>query len=90
MAEGDAVAVEKPVITFDFSDWKQKDKRAFIAAQVSNDDAVIYPFIARSVVAWPWALDPKVPENYDELGIDDFREVAGQFVAALKKRVGQG
>ena len=91
MAKDEMVApvVEKPAIVFDFSGWKQRDKREFILVQNQNDDALIYPYIARSVVSWPYPLDPKSLDSYDELGIDEFREVGEQFVLALKKRLGQ-
>jgi len=71
-----------------------KDKRAFIAAtlasQKDGDDSLVYPFLARAVKTWPYALNPALPESYDELGMLDYREVTEQVAEAFKRYIRPG
>jgi len=76
---------------WDFTGWKQKDKLALFATPGGvQDDPLIYPYIARAIVRWPYPLDPKNLASYDELEMDQFMEVSKRFGAALKRRLGLG
>lgn len=73
----------------DFSNWKMKQKRAFVRAvngvSQSGDEGEIYVHYAQVVKAWPFeGLDPSNPDDYDELEAVQFKEVTEKVSEAIK------
>ena len=70
-------------------DVPQKVYRAFVKTGVEsakeNDDSLLYPYFAQFIKAWPYSLDPAIPESYDELKRSEFTEVVKRVMAAFQQ-----
>jgi hypothetical protein len=73
----------------DLNGIKAKDRGAFQSVwakvQEMNDDALLYPWLAKVIKVWPFAeFDPANPDSYGELGILQHREAFERFAEAFR------
>jgi hypothetical protein len=52
---------------------------AYMRAQEEKNDALMYPWLARIIVQWPFASDPAQVASYGDLGLEDHMEVFVRF-----------
>ena len=73
--------------------WKMRQKREFLAllntGGTNKDDSALYPFYALMVKKWPYALDPSVESNYDEISVEEFNEVTRRVIATFQQAADQ-
>lgn len=67
----------------DLNGIKAKERAALDAAMKSGDDEQVYPFMAKVIKVWPYALNPSDPASYGELGMEDSFEAAHRFALAI-------
>lgn len=80
---------KEPVWEIDFNGIKRKEGDAFRSAfeeagKAGNDDPVI-PWMTKVIKRWPFTGDPSKVEDYGELGLEEYAEVSGRFLAAFQR-----
>jgi len=77
----------------DLTDWKRKDKRAFLRdankADETGDESLLDPHMMRIIKKWPFEADPGDPATYDELDLFQTAEVSYRVSEALKSLTAQ-
>ena len=69
-------------------DIRQREKKAFFAALTESaekqDDAIMYPQLAKVVKVWPFDGSPADSAAYDELRMSEFAEVVKRVLEAFQ------
>lgn len=55
---------------------KMGEFRRWMTAEKEAKYELVYPYLAKLVKVWDWPdLDPKDPDSYDQLDMDEYRQV---------------
>ena len=69
LANGYSVTMQQP------EGFKMRDFRLWAEAESRGDLATCYEYLAKVIVDWDWPLDPVDPNSYDELTVQEYRQI---------------
>lgn len=70
----------------DLTQWRMKDKNAFVQAASESDESGAFPLAAKVVKGWPFEGDPAQVESYGNLDFEEWARTYKAIIAAVSLR----